>query len=77
VSTYWDWSLIFVILCVGITGFCAEIFRLIHIAKWSYGFYLLHAGFVFALFVYLPYSKFAHLAYRTIAMIHEKYYEKL
>ncbi|MDL1956888.1 MAG: quinone-interacting membrane-bound oxidoreductase complex subunit QmoC [Candidatus Desulfofervidus auxilii] len=77
VSTYWDWSLIIVILAVGITGFCAEFFRLIHIAKLAYGSYLIHVGFVFTLFVYLPYSKFAHLVYRTVAMVHERYYGKV
>ncbi len=76
VSTYWDWSLIFVIMAVGVTGVLAEGFRLAHVAFLAYGFYLLHLSSVFALFVYLPFSKFAHLAYRTLVYVHEKYYGK-
>jgi quinone-modifying oxidoreductase subunit QmoC len=75
-STYWDWSLIGVILTVGVTGFLVEIFRLLNVALFAYAFYLLHLSFVFALFIYLPYSKFAHLAYRTLAIVNEKYSTK-
>ncbi len=77
VSTGWDWSLIFVIMAVGVTGVLAEVFRLAEVAFLAYGFYLLHLSSVFVLFVYLPFSKFAHLAYRTLAYIHEKYYSKV
>ena len=34
--------------------------------------YVLHLGVVLCLFVTFPYSKFAHLLYRTLAMIHER-----
>ncbi|MDL1970912.1 MAG: quinone-interacting membrane-bound oxidoreductase complex subunit QmoC [Candidatus Desulfofervidaceae bacterium] len=75
-KTYWDLSLIWIILAVGVTGALAEIFRLVEMAFWAYGFYLLHLASVFVLFLYLPYSKFAHLAYRTLAMVYEKYSSK-
>ncbi|MDL1966589.1 MAG: heterodisulfide reductase, partial [Candidatus Desulfofervidus auxilii] len=76
VSTYWDWSLIGMILAVGLTGLGAEIFRLVNIASLAYGIYVLHLACVFVLFIYLPYSKFAHLAYRTLAMVYERYSTK-
>ncbi len=75
-STYWDWSLIGMILAVGVTGLGAEIFRLVNIASLAYGIYVLHLACVFVLFIYLPYSKFAHLAYRTLAMVYERYSRK-
>ena len=34
--------------------------------------YILHLGAVLTLFITLPYSKFAHILYRTLAMTHER-----
>jgi quinone-modifying oxidoreductase subunit QmoC len=34
--------------------------------------YVLHLGAVLTLFITVPYSKFAHILYRTLAMTHER-----
>ena len=34
--------------------------------------YVVHLGVVLTLFVTFPYSKFAHILYRTLAMTHER-----
>jgi len=72
-STAFDWTLVWVVLGVGLTGFVAEIFRFtiapdsgLRTVAWS--FYFVHLVLVFQLLVYLPYSKLAHLLYRTVAM---------
>jgi quinone-modifying oxidoreductase subunit QmoC len=73
--TFYDWFLIGEIMTVGITGMGAEITRLIGIPVLAYLFYFLHLVAVFMLFLYMPYTKFAHMVYRTFAMAFEKYRE--
>jgi quinone-modifying oxidoreductase subunit QmoC len=38
----------------------------------GYWVYFVHLVFVWSLFAYAPYSKFAHLFYRTTAMVFAK-----
>ncbi len=66
-SSTQDWILIYLILAVGVTGAGAEILRLLNIAIIAYPVYILHLGCVAALFLALPYTKFAHLIYRSTA----------
>jgi quinone-modifying oxidoreductase subunit QmoC len=72
-SSYFDWSLIWVICAVTITGILSEVLRLADIAIIAYPMYFAHLLCVFCLFIYLPYSKLAHLLYRTTAMVYAKY----
>lgn len=73
VSTYKDWQLIGLALALGLTGMLTEMTRLGGAAGLSYTLYFIHLVFVFALFVYLPFSKLAHLVYRTVAMAYAEY----
>lgn len=72
-TTYKDWSLIGLALALGLTGMLTEMTRLGGAAGLSYTIYFIHLMFVFALFVYLPYSKLAHLVYRTLAIAYADY----
>lgn len=74
-ATFYDWFLIVEIMAVGVTGLGAELLRLADLATLAYLFYYLHLVAVFMLFFYMPYTKFAHLVYRTIAMAFERYRE--
>ncbi len=76
VSTYKDWFLIGLALALGLSGMLTEITRLLNLAGFSYTIYFLHLVFVFSLFVYVPFSKLAHLVYRTIAMAYAEYSER-
>ena len=60
-------------MAVGVTGLAAELFRLIGIPVLGYVVYYLHLVSVMMLFLYMPYTKFAHLVYRTFALAFERY----
>jgi quinone-modifying oxidoreductase subunit QmoC len=72
-NTFYDWFLIWMIMGVGVTGIGAELLRLIGIASLGYLVYYLHLVSIMMLFLYMPYTKFAHLVYRTFAMAFERY----
>ena len=73
--TFYDWFLIWEIMAVGVTGLLAELSRLVGVAVPAYLFYYLHLVAVMMLFLYMPYTKFAHMVYRTVGMAFEKYRE--
>jgi quinone-modifying oxidoreductase, subunit QmoC len=72
-ATFYDWFLIGMIAAVGVTGLTAQVTRLINIPVLAYLFYYLHLVSVLMLFFYMPYTKFAHMVYRTFAMAFERY----
>ncbi len=67
-STYSDWAFLGTLLGVVATGFVTELLHYARLVPHRYIAYFIHLVFVFALIVYLPYSKFAHLIYRTAAL---------
>jgi len=69
-STYWDWLFLWILTLTTLTGFLSEILRLADIPPLAYWIYFIHLVFIFSLLVYIPYSKFAHLAYRFLAMLY-------
>jgi quinone-modifying oxidoreductase subunit QmoC len=75
-SSPYDNFFLWTIFGVGVTGFCAQLFRFLDAPNIiAYGTYFLHLVLVFALLIYSPYSKFAHFVYRTVALIHNRYAE--
>jgi len=71
--TYLDWSLIVAILVTAVTGISAWFLRLAGVAGIAYPVYFVHLVAVFYIIAYLPYSKLAHLFYRTAAMGYAAY----
>jgi quinone-modifying oxidoreductase, subunit QmoC len=67
-STYSDWLFLAILLLTTLTGFLSQWLRLAEL-RLAYPTYVVHLLFVFFLLVYIPYSKFAHLIYRVLAML--------
>jgi quinone-modifying oxidoreductase subunit QmoC len=73
-TSYPDSFLLYLILFVGISGFSIEIFRSIpSLSSVVSLVYLSHLVAVFILFLGLAYSKFAHLVFRTTAVVFDLY----
>lgn len=72
-GSYFDWLFIVILFTVVMTGMLTELARLANSAALAYSIYTVHLIFVFSLIAYLPFSKFAHIFYRTAAIIYGKY----
>ena len=79
-NTSFDLVFVWLLLAVGVTGFATEVFRFTvepatesSLVTLAYVVYLVHLVVVFQLLVYLPYSKFAHILYRTTAMVYAEH----
>jgi quinone-modifying oxidoreductase subunit QmoC len=82
-TTAFDRWFVWLVLGVGVTGFGAEVARFaagaeptVAIATTGYTIYFVHLVLVFQLLVYLPYSKFAHVLYRTVAMVYAEHTDR-
>lgn len=71
-GSFYDWFLIWEIMAVGVSGLLAEISRWAGLPVIGYCIYFIHLVAVTMLFLYLPYTKLAHMVYRTFAMAFEK-----
>jgi quinone-modifying oxidoreductase subunit QmoC len=68
-NTYSDWLFLAILLLTTLTGFFCQWLRLADLRLLAYPMYFVHLLLIFFLLVYIPYSKFAHLVYRTVAML--------
>ncbi|MBI5252652.1 MAG: quinone-interacting membrane-bound oxidoreductase complex subunit QmoC [Desulfomonile tiedjei] len=71
-SAYFDWFFLFVIFGAGASGLLTELSRWTGLVGATYTLYTIHLMFVLGLLLYLPFSKFAHLGYRTVAIAWSK-----
>nr|WP_319396311.1 quinone-interacting membrane-bound oxidoreductase complex subunit QmoC [uncultured Desulfobacter sp.] len=73
ITAYKDWFILGVVFTLGLTGMLTEMARLADIAWLAYFFYWIHLVAIFELFAFLPFSKMAHIVYRTVAMGYADY----
>jgi len=76
VTSYWDWQLLVLVFGLGITGMGTQMTRLAGMAGPTYFIYFLHLVLIWCLFAYTPFSKLAHLVYRTVAMTYMEWAER-
>ena len=70
IMTFYDSSFLFNFYLVILTGIGAELARLGEMPVVAYGIYFIHLVTIFYLLAYLPFTKFAHILYRTTAMVY-------
>ncbi len=73
VTGYKDWYLIYLAFGLGLTGLLTELTRLAGWVPVTFTLYFIHLILVFFLICYLPFSKMAHIVYRTVAMAYNEY----
>jgi quinone-modifying oxidoreductase, subunit QmoC len=69
---YSDKLFLYVLAIVALTGLILQFLRMFGLAPVAYITYYIHLVFVFFLLWYAPFSKFAHMFYRTLAIIFAK-----
>jgi quinone-modifying oxidoreductase subunit QmoC len=71
-SAYFDWFLLWVFFFAVISGIATEVIRLSGLAAATYWTYLVHLWLMFVFFVSLPFTKGAHMFYRTVALAYAR-----
>ena len=75
-TTAFDSFFLGVVVLVAVSGALVEIGRFFFPGEVAGWLYIMHLTGILTLFVTFPYSKFAHMVYRTEAMIHQKMTEE-
>ncbi len=74
-ATAFDNFFLGIVVLLVVTGVFTEIGRIFFDPNFAIAIYLLHLGTTLSLFLTFPYSKFAHLMYRALAMVHQRMVE--
>jgi quinone-modifying oxidoreductase subunit QmoC len=71
-TSAFDFFFLGVVALVIATGVIVEAARFVMPANAAAFIYTVHLGVVLTLFLTFPYSKFAHMLYRTLALVHQR-----
>lgn len=72
VSKAYDTFFLSVVVTVVLTGALTELGAFVFPPVVASAIYVVHLGSILTLFLTVPFSKFAHMVYRTLAMVHER-----
>ncbi len=67
-STFMDWTFLVLLFLAGLGGFLTDLAQYASLPFWAYAFMLFHLVVVFDLLILIPFTKFAHVAYRPFAL---------
>jgi ferredoxin len=67
-STFMDWAFVVLLFLAGLGGFLVDLAQYAGAPFWAYAFMLFHLVVVFDLLLLIPFTKFAHVVYRPIAL---------
>ncbi len=71
-SKYNDWLFIWIMFGLAVSGILTQVFRLTNTPNIAYPVYFVHLVLILCMIGYFPYSKFAHILYRTLAIFYYK-----
>jgi len=74
---YPDRLFLWMVFLVGLTGMLSWLMRWANVGEIAYPSYYIHIVLVFFLLWYMPYSKFAHMLYRTMAMVWARQHQRV
>ena len=74
---YTDYLFLYVMFFAGLTGVFSWLSRLTGVPMLAYVNYFIHLVCVFFLLWYMPYSKFAHMIYRSLALVRARMVGKI
>jgi quinone-modifying oxidoreductase subunit QmoC len=69
---YTDYLFLYIMFLTGLSGMLAWLTRLSGVAWFAYANYFIHIVCVYFLLWYMPYSKFAHMIYRSLALVYAR-----
>jgi quinone-modifying oxidoreductase subunit QmoC len=72
-NSYFDWYILALALGLGVTGMLTQFIRLADWPMAAVSMYFIHLVLTFNLIACLPYTKMAHLVYRTVALAYVAY----
>ncbi len=67
-TTFMDWAFILLLFLAGLGGFLVDFAQYASQPFWAYAFLLFHLVVVFDLLILIPFTKFAHVVYRPLAL---------
>jgi quinone-modifying oxidoreductase subunit QmoC len=67
-SHHSDWIFLILLALSVVSGYVMLVFRFMHMPMAAYGTFAFHLVFVFNLLMSLPFTKFAHIVYRPVAL---------